>query len=80
MGRRSKVSSSTAATGEAIPFDFDFEAVFDSFAADFESGFASGLASDFVFASASAPPEMSKPMMNDTSLRTPSAGRSEMKA
>ena len=65
---------------EAIPFGFDYEPAFDGFAADLGSGFASGLASDLVFASASAPPEMSKPMMNDTSLRTPSAGRSEMKA
>ena len=31
-------------------------------------------------AAAAAPPATSKPMMNDTSLRTPSAGRSEMKA
>src|ERR1700722_14966408 len=50
--------------------------VFD-LVSDFE-GFSPGLAS--VFASAVSPPETSKPMMKETSLRTPSDGRSEMNA
>ncbi len=50
--------------------------VFD-LASDFV-GFSPGLAS--VFDSAVSPPETSKPMMKDTSLRTPSDGRSEMNA
>ena len=57
-----------AATGGVFDFDSDFEARFDEV---FASGFASAL---------SAPAATSKPMMNETSLRTPSAGRSEMKA
>ena len=42
------------------------------------AAFSPGLAS--AFESAVSPDAMSKPMMNDTSLRTPSAGRSEMNA
>ena len=50
---------------------------------DFESDFEAGFPGVFVsaFASALSPPAAtSKPMMKETSLRTPSAGRSEMKA
>src|ERR1700733_13880386 len=70
FGSISNDAWSTSATGAAAADVFDL-------ASDFE-GFSLALAS--VFDSAISPPETSKPMMKDTSLRTPSDGRSDMNA
>ena len=71
LGSISNDAWSTSAIGAGVAGVFDL-------ALDFDAGLSPGLASEL--ASAVSPPETSKPMMKDTSLRTPSAGRSEMNA